>query len=395
MAQPKQSMSSTRCFTTESINGLEIRVYRDISDVAAAEWDSVLGPDDLLMSHRFVQACQQARIENAAFWHLLIRKNNELIGVATLHRMFVNLELLANGVTRKLVDQLKARTPGFLRLPVLFCGLPVSCGQPCLKITPGLHFERACAAVVEIMERVAETTSTQLLCFKEFDPDAVEQMDFVLSCGYFRTFSLPSCSMALTWDSFSSYLGGMRSAYRRQVQSSLRARREAGLQVHRLEKNAAYSETIFALYSRTILRAQQRLEMLNPEFFRLLTTGLGKQAQVILIELAGRPLAMALMLFTGNVATFLFAGMDERRHPQWQLYQNLLVEVVAASIDAGATRLELGQTSYAMKSRLGAEESPRYLYLRYRGLLKHSLLRGFSPVLFPKYKYPQRRVFAR
>ena len=388
-------MLSTRCFTTEISHGLEIHVYRDIRHISAAEWDSVLGPDDLLMSHRFVEACQQARIEDAAFWHLLISKNDKTIGVATLHRMFVNLELLTSGLTRKLVDQLKARWPGFLRLPVLFCGLPVSCGQPCLKISCDAQFEQACAAVVEVMERIAATTSTHLLCFKEFDPDASERMDFVLSRGYFRAFSLPSCSMSLTWDSFSSYLASMRASYRRQVRSSLRARLEAGLQVHRLEKNFACSETIFGLYRQTILRAQQRLETLNPEFFRLLNVSLGQQAEVILIELDGRPLAMALMLFTGNVATFLFAGMDERRQPQWQLYQNLLVEVVAASIDAGATRLELGQTSYAMKSRLGAEESPRYLYLRYRGLLKHSLLRGFSPVLFPKYRYPQRRVFAR
>jgi hypothetical protein len=370
-------------------------VYRDISQVAAAEWDSVLGPDDLLMSHRFVQACQQARIEDAAFWHLLISNGNEIIGVATLHRMFVNLELLMNGLARRLVDQLKRSWPGFLRLPVLFCGLPVSCGQPCLKITTNAQFEQACAAVVEVMERVAATTSTQLLCFKEFDPDSIERMDFVLSCGYFRTSSMPSCSISLMWDSFSSYLADMRSSYRRQVRSSLRARSDAGLQVHRLEKNAADSETIFALYRQTILRAQQRLETLNPEFFRLLTISLSQEAEVILIEHDGRPLAMALMLFTGNVATFLFAGLEERRQPQWQLYQNLLVEVVAASIEAGARRLELGQTSYAMKSRLGAEESPRYLYLRYRSLLKHSLLRGFSPVLFPQYRYPRRRVFAR
>ncbi|HZI88671.1 MAG TPA: GNAT family N-acetyltransferase, partial [Pyrinomonadaceae bacterium] len=250
------------------------------------------------------------------------------------------------------------------------------------------------AVVVEVMEGIAATTSTQLLCFKEFDPDAIARMDFVLSRGYFRTFSLPSCSMSLTWDSFSSYLAAMRASYRRQVRSSLRARCEAGLQVHHL-KNVAFSETIFALYRQTVLGAQQRLETLNPEFFRLLSSCLGQKVEVILIELDGRPVAMALMLFSGNVATFLFAGVDKRRQPQWQLYQNLLVEVVAASIDAGARRLELGQTSYAMKSRLGAEESRRYLYLRYRGSLKHSLLRGFSSVLFPQYRYPQRRVFAR
>ncbi len=385
----------TRPFTLISRHGLRVRVYRDIREVEAAEWDSVLGPDDLLMSHRFGRACQQARIEDAVFWHLLISEGEEIVGVATLHRMGVNLESLSDGLTRKLVGKLKCRWPGFFRLPVLFCGLPVSCGEPCLKVSARADFNQVCSAVIEVMECVAAATSTRLLCLKEFSPAATGRMDFVLSHGYFRALSLPSCSVSLTWDSFSSYLASMRSGYRRQVESSLRARRETGLRARRLGGYAAREETIFALYSQTIRRARQRLETLNPEFFRLLDVCLGEQAKVILIEREGRPLAMALMLFDRDVATFLFAGMEEERRPEWQLYQNLLAEVVAAAIDAGATRLELGQTSYAMKSRMGAEESPRYLYLRYRGLVKHSLLRGFSGALFPVHEYPRRRVFAR
>lgn len=382
-------------FTLKSRNGLQVRVYRDICEVEAAEWDSVLEPDELLMSHRFIRACQQARIEDAEFWHLLVSQGEEIVGVATLHRMCVNLELLSNGLTRKLIGRLKQRWRGFFRLPVLFCGLPVSCGEPCLKISARADFDQVCSAVISIMECVAATTSTRLLCFKEFKPEAVEQMDFVLSKGYFRALSLPSCSVSLAWDSFSSYVASMRSSYRRQVHSSLRVRREAGLSVRRMDACAPRVETIFALYSQTILHAQQRLESLNPEFFRLLDICLGEQVKVILIELEGRPLAMAVMLFTGKVATFLFAGMEEERQPEWQIYQNLLTEVIAAAIEAGAVRVELGQTSYAMKSRMGAEESPRYLYLRYRGSVRHALLRGFSRLLFPKHKYPQRRVFAR
>ena len=385
--------TGSESFAVAFDGGLTVRVYRDINEIPAAEWDSVLGPDDLLMSHRFVLTCQQARIEEASFWHLLIAKDGEIVGIATLHRMLVNLELLSNGLTRKLVDQLKGQWTGFFRLPVLFCGLPVSCGEPCLKINSTENFAEVCAAVVEVMERVAAATATGLLCFKEFSADALERMDFVLSRGYFRALSLPSCFVPLNWDSFPAYLASMRAPYRRQVRASLRARHETGLKITRLDACACHTETIFALYSQTIERAQQRLETLNADFFRLLNTSLGEQVKIILIEVEDNPLAMAVMLFTGNVATFLFAGMEEKREPEWQIYQNLLTEIVALAIEKGARRLELGQTSYAMKSRMGAEESPRYLYLRYRSPLKHSLLRGVSPLLFPKRDYPRRRVF--
>ncbi|HEX8772899.1 MAG TPA: GNAT family N-acetyltransferase [Pyrinomonadaceae bacterium] len=383
-----------RPFTLEAGGGLRLRVCRDIREVEAREWDSVLEPDDLLMSHSFIRACQEARIEEAEFWHLLVYGNEQIICVATLYRMHVNLELLSNGLTRRLIERLKGLWPGFFRLPVLFCGLPVSSGQPCLKIRPEADYEPVCSVLTGAMERIARLTSTRLLCLKEFDPQAAGHMDSVLALGYFRALSLPGCALSLGWDSFSSYLDSMRSSYRRQVQSTLRARRTAGLEVRHLEQCEPAVETIFDLYSQTIGRAEHRLETLNPEFFRLLDTCLGERVKVILIESEGRPLAMAVMLFAGEVATFLFAGMEEKRRPEWQLYQNLISEVVASAIDAGARRLELGQTSYAMKSRMGAEESPRYLYLRYRGPLKHALLRGFSRALFPRHEYPRRRVFA-
>jgi predicted N-acyltransferase len=385
----------TRPFIMNGRDRLQVRVHRDICEIKAEEWDSVLGPDDLIMSHRFVRACQEARIEDAEFWHLVMSDGEEVVCVATLYRMWVNLELLSSGLTRRLVERLKQRWPGFFRLPVLFCGLPVSTGQPCLKVCAGADFDAVCAALTEAMERIAALTSTGLLCLKEFDPQAAERLDSVLSGGYFRALSLPSCALSLSWDSFGSYLTSMRAGYRRQVQSSLRARRASGLQVRYLDKCAPSVETIFELYSQTIGRARHRLETLNPQFFSLLDTCMGEQVKVILIEFEGRPLAMAVMLFGGNVATFLFAGMEEKRQPEWQLYQNLISEVVASAIDAGAERLELGQTSYEMKSRMGAEESPRYLYLRYRGTVRNALLRGFSPALFPRHQYPRRRVFAR
>jgi len=33
----------------------------------------------------------------------------------------------------KMIEAVKTGWPDFLRLPVLFCGLPVSCAQPCLN----------------------------------------------------------------------------------------------------------------------------------------------------------------------------------------------------------------------------------------------------------------------
>ena len=94
-----------------------------------------------------------------------------------------------------------------------------------------------------------------------------------------------------------------------------------------------------------------------------------------------------------RVATFLLAGLDYRAPRQWQVYPNLVAEVVAEAIRSGASRLEMGQTSYPLKSRMGAVPEPRFLYLRCRRPLGAWLLRRLARVLFPEQDYPPRRVF--
>jgi hypothetical protein len=373
---------------------LRVQVFRHIDEIAPTEWDSLLNPDDLQMSYRFVRLCQQSRVENADYWHLLVHERERLCAVASLSRMAVRLDLLSTGLTRTLIQAIRRVRPGFLEVPVLFCGLPVSFGQPCVKLAPWADTGAVWRAIGGVMEDLAEATATPLLCLKEFDPDAAARVEPACGHGFFRALSLPSCSLPMRWDSFSAYVRAMTAGYRRQVRATLRAREAGSLHVRRLDRFSECGGTIFSLYEHVIERAPFRLEKLNRAFIDRLDTELGPQSRAILIEHAGRCLAAAVLLFTPNVATFLLAGLDYVAPREWQVYPNLVLEVVAEAIRAGASRLEMGQTSYALKSRLGAVEVPRYLYLRYRHPVGHALLRRSAGLLFPKQEYPRRRVFS-
>jgi hypothetical protein len=373
---------------------LRLQVYRDIDAIAAAEWDSLLGPDDLQMSHRFVRLCQQSGVEDADYWHLLVYERDQLCAVASLSRMSVRLDLLSTGLTRALIRTVRRLRPGFLEVPVLFCGLPVSFGQPCVKLAAWADAGAVWRAIAAVMEDVAEATATPLLCLKEFDLEAAARVEPACDHGFFCALSLPSCSLPLRWDSFPAYIGALTAGYRRQVRATLRAREAGGLQVRYLDHFREEGGTIFALYEQVIRRAPFRLETLNRAFIDRLDSDLGLQSRAILVEHGGQPLAAAVMLFAPTLATFLLAGIDYAAPRDWQVYPNLVLEVVAEAIRSGASRLEMGQTSYALKSRLGAVEAPRFLYLRYRHPLGQGLLRRSAGLLFPKQDYPRRRVFS-
>jgi hypothetical protein len=372
---------------------LRVRTHRDIDEINPAEWDSLPGADELQLSHRFVRLCQRSRVEDAEYRHLLVYDDDRLCCVASLSRMHVCLDVLSSGLTRALVRSVRRRHPSFLRLGLLFCGLPVSFGQPCLAVAPWADAGAVCGALARAMVRAGRETGAHLLCLKEFDPGAAARVDPVCRHGFFRAPSLPSCSLELRWDSFADYLGGMTAGYRRQARATLRARDAAGLTFRRADSFAAEGDVIHALYTQVIERAPHRLETLNRAFIDRLDTDLGPQSRAVFLERHGRPLAVAVMLFAGRTATFLLAGLDYGADREWQVYPNLVLEVVAEAIRSGASRLELGQTSYALKGRLGAAVVPRFLYLHHRHPLAHLLLRGSAGLLFPQHEYPVRRVF--
>jgi predicted N-acyltransferase len=371
----------------------EVRLFRDINAISPGDWDSVLDAERVQLSHRFVRLCQESRVEDADYWHLLLSQRGRLCGVATLSRIDVRVDLLAGQITRRCVAAVRRCWKRFLRVPVLFCGLPVSFGQPCLALTPWADAADACLALAGIMERVATETGTRLLCIKEFDPPSADRLEPLTGHGFLRAHSLPSCSLALPYASFAGYLNAMTAGYRRQARATLNAGRAAGLRVRLLDRFATQGDVIFALYEQVIRRARYRLETLNRAFIDRLDTDLGEQSRAILIERDGRTLAAAIMLYAAGTATFLLAGLDYQAERRWQVYPNLVLEVVAEAIRAGATRLEMGQTSYPMKMRLGAVTVPRFLFLRHRGTLTHRLLAWSNRFLFPEHHYPARHVF--
>ncbi|HEX5269865.1 MAG TPA: GNAT family N-acetyltransferase [Gemmataceae bacterium] len=372
---------------------LRVGVHRDIDEIDAAEWDSLLSPEELQLSHRFVRLCQRSCVEEAEYRHLLVYQAGRLCCVASLSRVDVPLDVLASGTMRRVIESVRRRFPGFLRAGLLFCGLPVSFGQPCLKVAPWADAEAVGGLLAGVMRRVGRETRAHLLCLKEFDPVAAVAVEAVRDHGFFRAPSLPSCSLDLRWDSFSGYLREMTAGYRRQVRATLRARDSAGLTFRRVESFAAEGAVIHALYSQVIGRARHRLETLNRAFIDRLDTDLGPRSHAIFLERRGQPLAVAIMLDSDRLATFLLTGFEYGADPRWQVYPNLVLEVVHDAIRSGASRLEMGQTSYPLKSRLGAVAVPRCLYLRHRNPLGHLLLRGASGALFPDYECPSRRVF--
>jgi predicted N-acyltransferase len=373
--------------------GLRLDVVRSIAELGPAPWDAVGTGDDLQATHRFVRACEESGVEGAAYRHALVWDAEGPAAVASFSRMLVSLDLLSTGLVRRAIRAGRRLRPGFLRVPVVFGGLPVSFGRSCLRLRPGADAARILPALHEVAGTFAAESGTPMVCFKEFDAAEMQRLQPLEARGYVRARSLPSCRLALPWRDFDSYLAAMRAGYRRQVRATLRMREREGVAVRIADDWLAECPRIFALYEQVMDRAPFQLERLNLAFFEKLATVLRGETRAIVIEREGRPVAAGVMLFAPRLATWLLAGIDYAVNAGLQAYLNLALEVVRLAIGSGAGALEMGQTSYDLKGRLGAVAAPRTLLLRYRSRLGHALLRAGCDALFPAAAVRPRRVF--
>lgn len=377
----------------EDGDALTTYVVRDIREFAATEWDSLVAPDDLQATHRFVTACQESDIERAEYRHVLIFRRRTLEAIATLSAFRVPLDVLATGPARHTIATVRRAWPNALRVPVVFCGLPVSFGTSCLRFAPGADVAAVLSVLCDIAERFAAETGARVICFKEFTATEAGMLEALTSHGFFRAPSLPSCRLELRWPDLDTYIAAMRAGYRRQVAATRAARAHGRLAIRVVEDVGAECGRLHALYNEVIERAEVKLEKLPPIFLRRLHEHLPKETWTIVVEQDGVPVAMAVVLDGPTVSTWLLVGMDYSRLRETAAYHVAVLEVIAHAIARGARALEMGQTSYALKGRLGAKPTSRDLYVRYRSAFGHRLLHAARHALFPLHAMAIRRVF--
>jgi hypothetical protein len=340
-----------------------------------------------------VRVCEDADVEGASYRHVAVRDGGALAGIATLSLLRARLDLLSGTGLRGLSAGVRRLRPTFLTLPVLLGGLPVSFGTSLLRVHPAADAAAVIAAVAGAAEEVAAELGAGLVAFKEFAPHERAQAGRLAEHGWIEAASLPGCALEVRWTTFEAYLADLRAGYRRQLRADLAARARGGLALRVAGGLGGRAREVVALYGQVMDRAPHQLERLPPAFFARLEAAAGPRCRTLLLERAGELLAAAVLLRAPRSLIFLLAGIDYARARAHRAYPNLVAEVVAEAIRDGAARVELGQTSYRLKGRLGGTPSERVLYLRHRRPLLHGALRLAAPALFPRHAPLARRPF--
>ena len=340
------------------------------------------------MDPRFLNTVERAFASQGRFHHAIVVDQHERpVAWTSLCTFPVDLLTLAGPRLQALAGGARAVLPGLGVVNTLFVGLPVSLGQSHLAIAPDAEPAAVVAALDETLAAIAARERVWLVVWKEFDPAGAARLAPLLERGYRRAESPAMHELDRRFKDFADYCAALTSHYRYDIRRSERKFRASGFRVAQLydadEIRRVYTAEAHRLYEAVVAKSSVKLEVLPIEFFHELVRQLPGLVSLTTIADGERIVAFNWGLMDGRVHHYLFCGLDYTVAHDADLYFNLMYHQLDDALRRNPERIEVGQTADAFKARLGCRPTPRYFFVKPRGLVAGTALRHGFDLLFP------------
>ncbi len=366
-------------------------LHERIGECNLQEWEEIIRgtESNILMSAPFISSVEEAFADQSRFAHAIVHDaGGAAVACASFCSFSIDVNLLADGIARRVTGALGKLAPSLIKKKVIFCGLPVSVGAKHLAIVPGARHEEVLRTMHDIAVSLAKRERASFIVFKEFEDADCDKLDRLLHLGY-RRFSSPAMHrFSRRFADFSDYCGALRSRYRQCVRKSVNKGKSAGLRYERLTDTHAilrvYDESLHRLYEAVALSSTNRLELLPLTFFHSLARHLPGRVGLTVVYAGRRVVAFNWNLFEEGTYHFLFAGLDYDLNADFDLYFNVMYAEMDFAFRLGAESLIFGQTADDFKIRLGCTQQRLSFYVAPVGLSAALIHRFAGKILFPE-----------
>src|SRR5262245_51173635 len=135
-----------------------------------AQWNCLrFSGGDPHMDPRFIRTVERSMADQAKFWSVLIRDcNGQPVGSACFCLYRVDGSLFMEGWAQRTTRAIQKIIPGYMRMRVLFCGLPVSGGQSHLRIAEDADHGAILRLLDDLLMKIARQQRVRIVVMKEF-----------------------------------------------------------------------------------------------------------------------------------------------------------------------------------------------------------------------------------
>lgn len=340
------------------------KTHKTIEEVDPELWNSLVGGRSCTFSHEFWSLIERSGLNDFDYRHVLFYDDaGRAVAATTFYSITTDIAIFAPEGLRNLLARVRRLFPNFLKLRMLECGTPIILNSPPFFHLPDVSKETVIEAVTGLLRDTARHEGQLLIVIRDFEPNAFDMQPLLAKQGYHWVDGLPNNYLQIRWSSPEAYLASLKSYYRSKLLKHLRINASNGVR-HELHTDFAdLAETLCQQWRVVHEQADEfQREVLTPVFYREFSGSMGEHSKVLLFYRANDLVGHALLLMDGDLLRWLYFGRKDAGNDSLYLYVGYTV--IETAIRLGAKHLEMGLTTYSIKSDLGAQITPIKMAIR-------------------------------
>jgi hypothetical protein len=334
----------------------------------ADRWDALAA--DPVSTAGFIEACRKTMSAEFSSGVVYLHHGDRLVAGAALFEHVLRVDMAMPPGLRALGDLLLRIAPQFVRVPILCLGSPMAdrCGLVVDPSLSPLDRRRAMLALVDRLMEHGETTGAHLVAIKDLPGAIGSDLHAALADrGFARTPGLPMACLDLKFACSDEYIASLEPKHRADIRRKLRQGR--GVTLSEVECTPELEVEIERLFVGA--RAHRKADFgpfdaIPPGLVGALLQSMGKGASLVASRVGDRVVGINVVLQHGGTGTGYKIALDQDEVRRNNLFFLNWIWSIDHLIARGATRLDAGQTTYAVKQRLGCRLEPSWIYFRHR-----------------------------
>ena len=364
-----------------SATALKACYFRSITEIPADDWNRLF--PGVSEGWEYFSACERVAPDVFKLSALGVMADEELIAAVPTFQIDYRLETSLPLQIQELTRRIERHFPCLVRVPMLAMGSPYS--EECqIGYAPGLCEATRTAAFGLLTEGLQETAAERgikLTAIKDLPhEDMVSLHGTLKDRGFARFSSLPVANLHLPFENLDGYIGSLSRNTRKDLKRKMNQSKNVSVEVR--DSLDGIRDEVVALYRQTQSNRKMSydaFDMVPDAYFEEVMAGVQPFAKVMVYRVKGELAGFSLMLVENDRVIGKFVGLDYALSRKHNIYFVNWLETVRYCIENDIPNLQTGQTTYALKAKLGCTLNRSWIYFDYESAVLGPLFRFFGP----------------
>lgn len=344
-------------------------------------WDALAEEYDILLSKAYLQAIEAASPVGMKLYFATFKKEENLVAIAVFQHYNIKGKdaFRPQKESKSFLDQLSYYGKKIVSYPlnfkVLTAGNLTLTGEHAYCINHHAIEEKDFYPLwVEAIEKIKKESKAQVVLIKDFYTHATHPFS-VLKKNHISFEVEPNMALKIReeWIDFQSYVDSMEKKYRARVQTARKKSESITKKILTEEEVKFHQESIYKLYKSVSDNATFNTFVLPENYFYEMKKSLQDKFSVVAYFQEDKIVGFFSIFKNRKELDTHFLGYCPILNRDYQLYFNMLLDMVSIGIYEKFRRIVFGRTAVEIKSTIGAEPFDMLCFIQLRNPILHQM----------------------